>query len=171
MNDVYTQVAKDLNITNIHSIPKITKVIVHAGVGKQRDNKAFMAGVEEQLAKITGQKPSRRLAKKAIAGFNVRQRNTVGYQVTLRGKRMEDFITRFVNITLPRVRDFRGLNLKNLDKQGNLNVGIREQLAFPEIHPDKTDIVFGIQVTFVTSTDDRKHAEHVFRGFGFPFIS
>lgn len=162
---------KDMDIKNIHAVPRITKVVVSVGVGKHRDVKGYAEAVEKDLATITGQKPQVRMARKAVAGFAVRAGNLVGYKVTLRGKRMEDFVTRFVNITLPRVRDFRGLPLTALDGQGNLSIGLPEQLAFPEIHPDQTDVIFGVEATFVTSAQDHQQAIALFRALGFPFKS
>jgi len=122
------------------------------------------------VALITGQRPHERLARKAIAGFNVRQGNIVAYRVTLHGQRMEDFIKRFVHVTLPRVRDFRGLPPSSIDSTGNLNVGMREQLPFPEIQPEQTDVIFGVQVTFVTSARNKDEAAKLFRELGFPLI-
>jgi len=127
-----------------------------------------LESVQRDLALVTGQVPQVRRARLAIAGFNVRQNNIVGYRVTLRGKRANDFTKRFVSVTLPRVRDFRGISLGSLDGQGNLSVGIVEQLAFPEILPEKTDIVFGIEVTFSTSAKTKQDAEVLFRALGFP---
>ncbi len=165
---IYTNLQKHLSIENPHSVPRVTKVILNVGVGKNRDNKQFVEAVERDLALISGQKPHERLARKAVSGFNVRQGNVVAYRVTLRGKRMEDFIQRFVNITLPRVRDFRGLRGNSFDGQGNLSIGLREHLAFPEIHPEKTDVIFGVQATFVTSTNDDEMARKLFLALGFP---
>ncbi|MBI3255559.1 MAG: 50S ribosomal protein L5 [Candidatus Andersenbacteria bacterium] len=170
-SDTTKKMMKAMDIKNIHAVPRITKVIVSVGVGKLRDVKGHIEAVEKDLALITGQKPQQRLARKAVAGFAVRAGNIVGYKATLRGKRMEDFVERFVNITLPRVRDFRGLSLKGLDGQGNLSVGVSEHLAFPEIHPDKTDIIFGVEATFVTSATSDAQAEQLFRALGFPFKS
>lgn len=169
--DIYKALQKDLGITNVHAIPRVEKVVVSVGVGKNRDNKQYIEAVERDLAAISGQKPRARRARKAIAGFNVREGNLVGYSVTLRGKRMEDYIERFVHITLPRVRDFRGLKIASLDGRGNLNIGLREHLAFPEIHADKTDVIFGVESTFVTTTQDNDQAEKLFRVLGFPFQS
>lgn len=166
---IYSQVQKDLEITNVHAVPRITKVVVNVGVGKNRDNKQYLEAVQKDLAAVTGQQPDQRLARKAIAGFNVREGNVVGYRVTLRGKRMNDFVRRFVHVTLPRVRDFRGIPLSGLDDQGNLHVGLPEQLAFAEVQADQTDIIFGVQATFVTSARDREQAEQMFRALGFPF--
>lgn len=163
------KLAESLNIKNIHAVPRVTKVVVTVGVGKNRDNKTYIEAVQKDLAVITGQKPAERRAKQSIAGFNVREGNLVGYSVTLRGKRMEDFMTRFVDTVLPRVRDFRGLSLSVLDGQGNASIGLNEHLAFPEIHADKTDTIFGIGVTFVTTAKDNETAEQMFRALGFPF--
>lgn len=156
---------------NIHAKPRIVKVIVNAGIGKNRDNKAYVEAVIEDIKKITGQQPQTRTARKAVAGFNVRQGNLVGLRVNLRGKRRDDFVQRFVHIALPRVRDFRGVQLSALDGHGNLNIGIEEQLAFPEINAEKTDIIFGLQVTFVTSAANDKEAEELFRSLGFPLVT
>lgn len=163
------KLAEAMKIENIHAVPRITKVMVTVGVGKNRDNKQYVEAIQKDLATITGQKAKETRAKKSIAGFNVREGNLVGYSVTLRGKRMEDFITRFVDVTLPRVRDFRGLSLKVLDGYGNASIGLTEQLAFPEIHADKTDVIFGVGVTFVSTAKDNATAEQMLRALGFPF--
>ena len=167
----YQALQKSLSRKNIHAVPKITRVVVNVGVGKQRDTSAYTQAVLRDLQAITGQMPHARHARKAVSGFNVRQGNLVGYRVTLRGKRMEDFVTRFINITLPRVRDFRGVSLKSLDGKGNISVGLREHLPFPEIHPEKTDVIFGVEVTFVTSAKTNAEGEALFRGLGFPLTT
>jgi len=164
-----TKLRAELKIDNVHAMPVIKTVVVNCGVGKQRDDKVFIEGVKNELAKITGQKAQERKARQAVAGFNVRQGNLVGLRVTLRGPRMNDFIEKFVNVTLPRVRDFRGILLKSFDRNGNLNVGLQEQLAFPEINADKTDITFGVQVTFVTSAKNQEEAVALFKSHGFLF--
>jgi len=157
-----------LGIKNIHETPVVKKVTVSCGVGKQRDDKQFLESVRRDLAVITGQAPQERRARMAIAGFNVRENNIVGYKITLRGKRADDFVRRFVRTTLPRVRDFRGVPLTSIDAAGNLSVGITEQLAFPEIHPEKTDVTFGVEATFTTTAKNREEAEVLFRELGFP---
>ncbi len=166
----YTAIQKKLDIANPHAVPRITAVVLNVGVGKSRDSKQHLEAVRRDMALISGQHPHERLARKAIAGFNVRQGNIVAYRVTLHGKRMEDFVKRFVHVTLPRVRDFRGLSPRSIDNGGNLNVGLKEQLPFPEIHPEETDIIFGIQVTFVTSAKNKEEAEILFRTLGFPLV-
>lgn len=165
---IYKNIAKEEGQDNMHAAPRLDRVVVNVGVGKHRDNKSHIEAVQKDLEKITGQHPHARVARKAIAGFNVRAGNLVGYRVTLRGKRMEDFTRRFVGVTLPRVRDFRGLSIKSMDGKGNLSVGLKEQLSFPEIHADKTDVIFGVQVTFVTTTNDNESGVRLFRGLGFP---
>lgn len=162
------KLAESLGITNIHAVPRVTKVVVSVGVGNMRDNKQHIEAVQKDISAITGQKPRERRARASVAGFNVREGNVVGYTVTLRGKRMEDFVTRFVDTTLPRVRDFRGVSLNVLDGQGNASIGLTEQLAFPEIHADKTDVIFGVGVTFVTTAKNNETAEQMFRALGFP---
>lgn len=161
---------KKLGIENKLALPKITRVVVTTGVGKQRDDKSFIEAVKKDLARITGQQPHARMAKKAVAGFNVREDNLVGFRVTLRGKRKEDFISRFVNVTLPRIRDFRGVRVSSFDGNGNLSFGLEEHLAFPEINPEKTDVVFGVQVTFVTSAKNDEEGKALLKKHGFPLV-
>lgn len=167
----YSALAKELGVKNVHAVPRVKAVIVNVGVGKQRDDKNYTEAVQRDLAKITGQKPHERIARKSIAGFNVRQGNLVAFRVTLRGQRMVDFIKRFVNATLPRVRDFRGLSVASLDGRGNLSVGLKEHLAFPEIHSEKTDVIFGVQVSFKTSAKSNAEGEALFRALGFPLTT
>lgn len=153
----------------MQSLAKINHVVVNVGVGKRRDDSNFLAAVKEDLGLITGQSPQERRSRQSIAGFKMREGNLVGYRVTLRGKRRDDFVKRFVGATLPRVRDFRGISESSLDSQGNLNVGIKEQLAFPEILPEKTDYVFPMQVTFVSTVSDREQAKELFKSLNFPY--
>lgn len=164
------QLAEKLSIKNLHAVPRIDKVIINVGVGKHQDDKAFLEAVAKDLATITGQKPQERRSRKAIAAFKVREGSLVGYRVTLHGKRMDDFVQRFIHVTLPRVRDFRGVSAKSFDGRGNLSVGVREQLAFPEIIADQTDAIFGVEVTFVTSVDNDEQGKQLFDALGFPFI-
>lgn len=164
----YKKVQRELSRSNPHSVPRIREVVINVGVGKNRDNKQYLEAVQHDIALISGQRPQERRGRKAIAGFNVRQGNVVAYRVTLHGKRMEDFVQRFVHTTLPRVRDFRGLALTALDGHGNLNIGLREQLPFPEIRPEETDVAFGVQVTFVTTAATDAEATVLFRALKFP---
>lgn len=163
-----TKLMHVFGVSNPHAMPRITKVIVSIGVGKRREDKAFLEAVKKDISAITGQAPHERLARMSVSGFNVRQGNVVGFRVTLRGKRMRDFVERFIHITLPRVRDFRGVPISSFDGQGNLSVGLAEQLPFPEIQSDKTDHIFGLQITFATTAQDNEEGEKLFRALGFP---
>ncbi len=153
---------------NVHALPKVEKVVVNVGVGKNRDDANYKEAVINDLMAITGQRSHERRARKSVAGFNVRKGNVIGYRVTLRGKRKDDFISRFINVVLPRVRDFRGIKMSSFDGKGNLNVGIEEQLAFPEIRADKTEVVFGLQATFVTTASDDEEGKGLLKELGFP---
>lgn len=153
----------------------IEKVVVNAGIGKMNSRSDFkskvLPSVTEELSLITGQKPSPRPAKKSIAGFTIREGNIVGLKVTLRGKRMADFLIRVISIVLPRVRDFKGLDLKNVDKNGNLNIGFKDQLVFPEVDADKSELDFGLQVTAVPKNANREEAIKAYREIGVPLKS
>lgn len=156
--------------TNPHALPRIDKILVGVGVGKNRDNAKHIEAVKKDLAAITGQAPAERRAKKSVAGFNMREGNLVGFQVTLRGKRAEDFLTRLIHVTLPRVRDFRGVAKSGFDRHGNLSLGLKEHLAFPEIHSDQTDVVFGVRVTIATTAKTDAEGEALLRSLKFPLL-
>lgn len=159
---------KELKLTNKLAVPAVSHVVVSVGVGKQRDNANLIAAVKRDVAAITGQSPAERRARKSVAGFNVREGNLVGFKVTLRGKRAQDFTQRFVMVTLPRVRDFRGISTRSFDGHGNLSVGVTEHLAFPEIRADKVDFVFGVEATFVTTAATNEEGLALFKALGFP---
>jgi len=147
--------------------PRIAKVVVSTGVGKKRDKKQIEL-IEDRLAKITGQKPAARGAKISIASFKVREGDTVGLQVTLRGARMYNFLDKLIHIALPRTRDFRGLSPRAIDEMGNFTVGIREHTIFPETSDEDLKDVFGFAVTIVTTAKDKQEAEAFLRHLGFP---
>lgn len=157
-----------LGTENIQALPRITKVVVASGVGKHRAEGKFLEDVVKGLILITGQKPAPRIARKSIAGFKVRQGLEVGFKVSLRGRRMEDFLTRLINIALPRVRDFRGIPVTSVDGQGNLSLGLREASVFPEVDPAIVETPFGLQVTIVTTAGSRERGLALFRALGFP---
>ncbi|MCP6720386.1 MAG: 50S ribosomal protein L5 [Patescibacteria group bacterium] len=150
----------------------LEKIVINVGLGRLRQQSNFeeksLPEIIKELALITGQKPAPRQAKKSIAGFKTRAGDIIGLQVTLRGKRMEDFFTRVISFVLPRVRDFRGLDLKNVDTGGNLNIGFREQFVFPEISADKSKVNFGLQVTAVSVFESRDEAIDFYRSIGVP---
>ncbi len=152
---------------NYFQSPHLVKVIISTGIGKIKD-KNKVAVIEDRLARITGQKAAVRGAKQSIASFKVRQGDAVGYQVTLRGSRMYDFLDKLVHIALPRTRDFRGLSAKAIDSLGNITIGIKENSIFPETSDEDLRDVFGFAITIVTTAKDRKSAEAFFRHIGIP---
>jgi len=154
--------------TNVMQTPKLTKIVVSAGVGSFKDKKKIEL-VADRLAKITGQKASIRGAKQSIASFKVREGDPVGYQVTLRGKRMMGFLDKLINVALPRTKDFRGISLRSIDEMGNYTVGIREHSIFPETTDEELKDVFGLAITIVTTAKTKKEAEAFLRELGLPF--
>lgn len=165
----YPVLAKDFGYTSTMQGPRILKVIVSSGVGKKRDKKQIEV-ISDRLAKITGQKVAPRAAKQSIASFKVREGDTVGLQVTLRGERMYDFIDKVIHIALPRTRDFRGLSPKAIDEMGNMTIGIKENTIFPETTDEDLKDVFGFAITIVTTAKGKAEAEAFFRHIGFPLI-
>ena len=157
------------NIENVMRIPKIEKVVVNMGVGEAVANSRAMDGAMEDLAKITGQKPQLRRARKSIAGFKIREGMPVGARVTLRGERMWEFLDRLISIALPRVRDFRGVSPTGFDGRGNYALGLREQLIFPEISYDEVDATRGLDVAVVTTAETDDEARELLRLLGMPF--
>jgi len=149
--------------------PKIQKVVVSVGVGKMAKDKSKVELVADRLAKITGQKPASRGAKQAISTYKTRIGDKVGYQVTLRGKRAEDFLNRVVHIALPRTKDFKGISTGAIDEMGNYTLGIKEHTVFPETADEELKDVFGMAVTVVTTAKNKKEAEVYLRHLGFPF--
>ena len=166
----YLALAETFGYTSPMQGPRITKVIVSSGVGKKRDKKQLEL-IEDRLAKITGQKPSARAAKTSIAAFKVREGDTVGLQIALRGARMFDFVDKLIHIALPRTRDFRGLSPKAIDDMGNFTIGIREHTIFPETSDEDLKDVFGFAITIVTTAKSKSEAEAFFRHLGMPLIT
>ena len=166
----YLALAETFKYTSPMQGPRIEKVTISSGVGKKRDKKQIEL-IQERLARITGQKSAPRGAKISIASFKVREGDTVGLQVTLRGARMYDFIDKLIHIALPRTRDFRGLSAKAIDDMGNITVGIKEHTIFPETSDEDLKDVFGFAVTIVTTAKSRAEAEAFFRHLGLPLRS
>jgi large subunit ribosomal protein L5 len=167
--EIVPQLAQKLGRTNKLSLPRLQKIVVNMGVGKALQDKNRMEQAAEQLGQITGQRPQVTKAKKAVSGFRLRENNEIGCRVTLRGKRMYEFLDRLISIALPRIRDFRGINPRSFDGHGNYSLGLTEQQVFPEIDPDKVTFVQGMDVTFVTSTNNDDEARELLRSFGMPF--
>lgn len=169
-----TQYAKELQaelgLDNINQVPKLEKIVVSAGIGKNKDDKRHYEVVKNTITRVTGQQPVDRMAKKSIAGFKIRAgMNRIGVSVTLRGSRMYEFLDRLVNVTLPRVRDFHGVSAKSFDKGGNYNLGIVEQSIFPELTFEETQHVHGLQVTFVIKAGSKEASRALLEKFGMPF--
>lgn len=152
---------------NAMAVPRIAKIVVNIGVGKLREEKD-RAEIQKYLALITGQKGAPRAAKKAIAAFKTREGLVIGYQVTIRGPRMYDFLSRLVDIALPRTRDFQGLSEKSFDDSGNLTIGVREHIVFPEMIGEDYRLLFGMEITVVTTAETRKEGMALLRAMGFP---
>ena len=150
------------------AVPKILKVVVNTGTGKALKNEKMQEAIAKNLAIITGQKPIFTLAKKAVSGFKTRKGMIIGLKVTLRGKRMYDFLDRLIKAALPRIRDFRGIPEKSIDKEGNLTIGIKEHIIFPEIAQEEIKIFFGLEITIVTNAKKREEAVELFKLLGFP---
>jgi len=160
---------KEFHIDNVMAVPRILKVVVNTGTGRTRKEGELMKKVERDMGLLTGQKASARIAKKSVSSFKVREGETVGYAVTLRGTRMWDFLQRLISLALPVSKDFRGIETSNVDKAGNLNLGIREHSIFPEIVLENIKDIFGLQVTVVTTAKTHDQGLALFRHLGFPF--
>ncbi len=168
--ELITKLQKDLKLKNKNQVPKLEKIVVSVGIGKKKDDKRHYEIVSNTLTKITGQKPIDRIAKKSIATFKIRAgMNRVGVSVTLRNARMYEFADRLINVVLPRVRDFHGVKNSGFDKQGNYSLGIVEQSVFPELTFEETQILHGLQVTFVIKNGTPENSKALLEAFGMPF--
>ncbi len=169
LKEVAPALMKKFEYTSVMSIPKLDKVVINVACGEARDNSKIVDAVTSDLMQITGQRPIVCRAKKSVANFKVRDGQIVGFKVTLRGERMYEFVDRFFNVALPRVRDFRGINPDSFDGRGNYSVGIKEQLIFPEIDYDKIDKVRGMDINFVTTARTDEEARELLSLMGAPF--
>ena len=158
----------DFGYRSVMQAPKVAKIVVSTGVGKTNKDKKRLELVADRLARITGQAAAPRAAKKSIANFKSRAGDTVGYQVTLRGARMQSFLDKLINIVLPRVKDFRGINPKAIDEMGNISIGLKEHTVFPEASDEDAKDIFGIAITIVTTARNKKEAESFLRHIGLP---
>lgn len=168
-SDVAPALMSKFGYKSIMQIPKLDKVVINVGCGELRDNAKALDAIMNDLSKITGQRPIPTKAKKSVANFKLREGMTIGAKVTLRGERMYEFVDRLLSVALPRVRDFRGINPNGFDGRGNYNMGIREQLIFPEIEYDKIDKVRGMDITFVTTAKTDEEAKELITLLGAPF--
>lgn len=166
---ILPKIQKDLGITNALAAPKVLKITVSAGIDAESKNSKLVDLVSDTIMRISGQKPVSTKAKKSVSGFKVREGMVVGVKVTLRGKRMYDFLQKLIHIALPRVRDFRGIEKSSVDATGNLSLGFKEHLAFPEIHTDEVEMIHGLEVTISTSAKTHERGVVLFKELGFPF--
>jgi large subunit ribosomal protein L5 len=166
---IVPEMLKEGRFKNVMQIPKIEKICVNMGVGSATQNIKELESASNDLAVITGQRPIITKARKSIAGFKVREGNPIGCMVTIRGKRMYEFLDRLLSIAIPRIRDFRGLSKKSFDGNGNYTIGIREQLVFPEVDYDSILSVKGMNITIATTAHNDAEALNLLEGFGFPF--
>jgi large subunit ribosomal protein L5 len=174
LKDQYTEevapaLKERFGIENPMRVPRLEKIVVNMGVGEAAQNSRALDGAMEDLAKITGQKPQMRRARKSIAGFKIREGMPVGARVTLRGERMWEFLDRLISVALPRVRDFRGISPNSFDGRGNFALGVKEQLIFPEISYDSIDATRGLDVAVVTTAETDEEARELLRLLGMPF--
>ncbi|MBU2646876.1 50S ribosomal protein L5 [bacterium] len=168
-NSVIDTLKKEKGYTNIHQVPKLTKIVLNVGAGEAIQNVKCLDVIQEYIGAIAGQKPIVRKAKKSIAGFKLREGMPIGVKVTLRRQRMFDFLERLINTTLPRVRDFKGVPTNAFDGAGNYTFGIKEQLVFPEVNYEKIDQVRGMNITIVTTANTDDEARLLLSSMGFPF--
>jgi len=168
-SEVVPKLSQEFGFKNVHQVPRLEKVVVNMGVGKATQNTKLIEKAAEELGAITGQKAAVRKARKSIANFKLRQGQAVGCTVTLRGTRMWEFFDRLVNVSLPRVRDFKGVSAKGFDGRGNYSLGIREQIIFPEIDYDSVENITGLNVTVVTSARNDAEGKALLAQLGMPF--
>jgi large subunit ribosomal protein L5 len=169
--DIVPKLQQEFGYKNVMQVPKITKVVLNAGIGKFIKDQKFVDSIKKDLAQIAGQAPVETKARKSIAGFKIRENQIVGLMVTLRGERMYSFLDKLINVALPRVKDFRGVNPKGFDGRGNYHLGLREQIVFPEVSTEAIEHIFGLEVSIVTTAGKDEPARALLKLMNFPFIS
>ena len=167
--EIRIQLKESLGLANIMQVPTLEKIVINMGVGRATQQASLLEGAVRDLTQISGQKPMVTKAKKSVAGFKLREGQSIGVMVTLRGDRMWEFFDRLVSLAIPRVRDFRGLNPNSFDGRGNYTFGVNEQLIFPEIDYDKIDVTRGMDITIVTTARTNDEGRALLAAFGFPF--
>jgi large subunit ribosomal protein L5 len=168
-SELHEQIQKKLGLENSMQVPRITKITLNMGVGEAVADKKVLDNAVADMEKIAGQKVVKTLARKSVAGFKIRDGYPIGCKVTLRRERMYEFLDRLVNIAIPRIRDFRGLNPKSFDKQGNYSMGVAEQIIFPEINYDQIDAIRGLDITVSTTATNAEEGRALLEAFNFPF--
>ena len=168
-NNIRKKMMEKFDYKNFYSIPKVTKIVLNMGIGDAKDDPKLLDKAQEELSLISGQKAIKTKAKKAIAAFKIREGMALGVSVTLRNKIMYEFLDRLINIAIPRIRDFRGLNSKSFDGNGNYSMGIKEHVIFPEINFDKVEKIRGMDITICTSAKNNNEALELLKSFNMPF--
>ena len=168
-NTIKKDLIKELNLANIMQVPSLEKIVINSGVGAFRDNKDALDSFYNEITSISGQKPTFRRSRISEAGFKVRKNVLVGITTTLRGERMWDFLEKFISVSLPRVRDFRGVSVKAFDKLGNYSIGIKEHIIFPEVDPNKTKGIRSMQITLVFKNGNPVNSMYLLKKLGMPF--
>ena len=167
--ELHGEIQKKLGLTNSEEVPRITKITLNMGVGEAVADKKIIENARADMEKISGQKPVTTIARKSVAGFKIRDGMPIGCKVTLRRERMYEFLDRLVNIAIPRIRDFRGLNPKSFDRQGNYSMGVQEQIIFPEINYDEIDALRGMDIIITTTARTPEEGKALLEAFNFPF--
>ncbi|MDU2584048.1 50S ribosomal protein L5 [Anaerococcus sp.] len=168
-NEVVGKLTEQFGYDNVHEVPKLTKIVINVGLGEAKDNQNLLNAAKDELALITGQRPIELKAKKSVANFKLREGQAIGTKVTLRREKMYDFLDKLISISLPRVRDFRGINPNSFDGRGNYSLGIKEQLIFPEIKYDDVDFLHGMDISIVTTAKTDEEAKAFLELMGMPF--
>lgn len=169
LSNIKHELQKQFEYSNLHNIPKLVKITINRGLSETSLNAKAIEKSIQEITSITGQKPIITKAKKSIAGFKIREKMPIGIMVTLRRQKMYDFLNKLINIVLPRIRDFRGISNKSFDGKGNYNIGLKEQLIFPEIEYDKVDQIRGINISIITTAKTDQESLILLKGFGMPF--
>ena len=168
--EIIKTLQKELSLKNVHDVPQLEKIVLNIGLGRAKDDKKIIEAATNTLRKITGQQPIKTTAKKAIASFKLREGNMIGLKVTLRGDRMYEFADRLINLVIPRLRDFHGVNAKAFDRQGNYSIGFNDQSVFPELSFDETVVTHGLQVIFNIKSKNAEQSKALLMHFGMPFV-
>lgn len=169
IKELHAQIQQKLGLENAMEVPRITKITLNMGVGEAVADKKVLDNAMKDMEVISGQRPVRTLARKSVAGFKIRDGYPIGCKVTLRRQRMYEFLDRLVNIAIPRIRDFRGLNPKSFDGQGNYSLGVSEQIIFPEVNYDQVDAIRGMDITISTTARSPQEGRALLEAFNFPF--
>ncbi|MEX2497184.1 MAG: 50S ribosomal protein L5 [Woeseia sp.] len=168
-NELHGQIQQKLGLKNPMQVPRITKITLNMGVGEAVADRKVLDNAMNDMERVAGQKPVKTLARKSVAGFKIRDGYPIGCKVTLRRERMYEFLDRLVNIAIPRIRDFRGLNGRSFDGQGNFSMGVQEQIIFPEINYDQIDAIRGMDITISTTARNAEEGRALLQAFNFPF--